>query len=95
MCEAVVPDGAPVAVVGTNPLNVTSTCIVWANASSTTLAKPIPGDPVEGNSFAPIRLAVSVIGTAEAGDAASIMAAAAVARSDKYLIEGPFVVGME
>src|SRR5438045_129961 len=90
MCDAVVPDGAPVDVVGNSPLNVTWTCIVLAAASSTTVAKPVPGEPLAGTSFAPIRLAVSVIGTATAGSAASIMAAATVARSDKYLIEAPF-----
>jgi hypothetical protein len=44
MCEAVVPD--------VKPLNVTSTCSVLAAGSSTTVAKPVPGEPVGGTSSA-------------------------------------------
>jgi len=44
MCEAVVPDGNPVDVVGSNPLNDSVTCIVLAVVSSTTVAFPVPGN---------------------------------------------------
>jgi hypothetical protein len=50
MCEAVVPDGDPVDVNGTNPLNVTLTSIVRAVVSSITVAFPVPEEPVGGDS---------------------------------------------
>jgi hypothetical protein len=58
------------------PLNVALICIVWAVGSSTTAAKPVPGEATGGTSFAPARLPTKVIGIAWAADAGSISAVA-------------------
>jgi hypothetical protein len=67
ICDAVVPD--------VKPLNVTSTCKVWAVGSITTVVKPVPVDVVGGISAAPVRLASKVIGIASAAGDCSIRAA--------------------
>jgi hypothetical protein len=61
MCEAVVPDGAPVEVVDSNPLKVTLTSIVLRVVFRVTVACPVPGEPVGGTSFASVRLVVKTI----------------------------------
>ena len=49
------------------PLKVALICIVWAVGSSTTVARPVPGEATGGTSFAPARLPTKVIGSASAG----------------------------
>jgi len=58
------------------PLNVAAICIVLAVGSNTIVARPVPGEPVGGVSFAPERSAVKVIGIAWAAGAGSIRGAA-------------------
>jgi hypothetical protein len=60
MCDAVVP--------ASKPLNSTLTAKVWAVVSNTTVACPVPGDPVDGDSFAPVRSATNVVVAARAAD---------------------------
>src|SRR6266576_5007547 len=83
MCEAVVPDCDPVDVNGTNPLNVTSTSIVWAVVSSITVACPVPGEPVGGTSSAPVRLAEKVIMSAWLADTGRISTDGNASRQDR------------
>jgi hypothetical protein len=65
---AFVPNGAqqwmcaPVIVGEVRPLNVAVICIVWAVGSSTTVARPVPGEGTGlGSSLAPERSAVNAI----------------------------------
>src|SRR2546423_7482057 len=62
------------------PLNVTLIWIVWAVGSSTTVARPVPGETTAGTSFAPLRLPTKVSGTAWAADI-DIVCADATARA--------------
>src|SRR5262245_53947168 len=60
---------APVIVGEVRLLNVALICIVWAVGSSTTVARPVPGEGTGlGSSLAPERTAVKVIGMALATD---------------------------
>jgi hypothetical protein len=68
------------------PLNVALICIVWAVGSSTTVARPVPGDTTGGTSFAPERLPANVIGIALAAGACSIRAPIKTNAGEKYLI---------
>src|SRR5262252_10705012 len=57
MCAAVAFD--------VRPLNVMLSWMVWATGSSTIIAKPVPGLPVAGFSFAPDSTDWNVIGAAD------------------------------
>src|SRR5260370_3538267 len=66
---AFVPSGAQqwmcaALVIDVKPLNVAFTCSVWAVESSTTVARPVPGEGTGGTSFAPVRLPTKGIGIA-------------------------------
>src|SRR4051812_47009360 len=52
MCEAVV--------VPVRPLKVTETVMVCAASSQRTVAVPVPGEPLGGNSLAPLSVVVNV-----------------------------------
>src|SRR6266853_2895335 len=80
ICDAIVGD--------VKPLKSTVTDIEWTSGSvsSTTVAKPVPGEPVGGTSFAPMRLATNVIGVAETEDADSSTAAARTNADDSDFI---------
>ena len=84
MCDAVVPLESP--------LNVTLTCIVLSIVSITTVAEPVPDEPLGGTSSEPVRLATNVIESASATDADSIkkvaMAIAAI-RSVRFIVYLP------
>jgi hypothetical protein len=62
MCEAVVPLGAPVAVVVTKPLKVALT--VMRLPFMVTTAKPVPGELLCGTSFGPVSVAVKTSSSA-------------------------------
>src|SRR5215472_1287329 len=88
MCEAVVPGIDPTGAVSTNPLNVTSTLIVWAVVSSITVACPVPGEPVGGTSSAPVRLVDKVIMSAWLADTGRISTDANASRQGRIELFG-------
>jgi hypothetical protein len=78
MCAAVSVD--------VKPLNVTLTCSVWAVGSRNIVARPVPGEALEGTSFAPERLPTKVIIIAWAAGAGSISNAIRASGSERDLI---------
>src|SRR5260221_168599 len=89
MCEAVVPDGVVVpGMNGSNPLKVTLTSIVLRVVFRVTVACPVPGEPVAGTSFAPVRLAVKTIVSAKLAGTGRISAAAIGSKQDRIEMAG-------
>ena len=75
MCAAVVPLGAPVAVVVSKPLKVALTVMVLP--STVTTALPVPGELTAGTSFAPDSVVVNTRMSALTGTDKAVRAIAA------------------